>query len=169
VNAAAVVPALRRAVAEIDPALPIYDVQLVDQRVAEAVARPRFVAIAAAVFAGSAAALAAMGVFGVMAYSVSTRREELALRLALGETPRGLQIGVQLHALKLAATGSLAGTVAGAWLLRSLGSALYGISPADPAVLTIAAVSMGVVALLSAAVPAWRASVTDPMLVLRRS
>ena len=166
-DAAAVIPALRRAIAEIDPALPIYDVQMVDQRVAEAVARPRFTATAAAVFACSAAALAAMGVFGVMAYSVSVRREELALRLALGETPRGLQLGVQLHALKLAAAGSLAGAVAGAWLLRSLGSALYGVSPADPGVLAIAAVSMGVVALVAAAAPAWRASVTDPMLVLR--
>jgi putative ABC transport system permease protein len=139
----------------------------VDERVAEAVARPRFTATAAVVFAGSAAALAAMGVFGMMAYSVSARREELALRLALGETPRGLQLGVQLHALKLAAAGSLAGAVAGAWLLRSLGSALYGVSPADPGVLAIAAGSMCVVALVSAAVPARRASVTDPMLVLR--
>ena len=64
----------------------------VDERVAEAVARPRFTATATALFAISAAALAAMGVFGVMAYSVSMRREELALRLALGETPRGLQL-----------------------------------------------------------------------------
>jgi predicted permease len=169
VDAAGVVPALRRAIAEVDPVLPIYDVQMVDERVAEAVARPRFTASAAAVFAGSAAALAALGVFGMMAYSVATRREELALRLALGQTPRGLQLGVQLQALKLAAAGSLAGTIAGAWLLRSLGSTLYGISPADPGVLTIAAASMAIVALAAAAVPAWRASVTDPMLVLRRS
>jgi putative ABC transport system permease protein len=168
IDVTAVIPALRRAVAEIDPALPIYDVQMMDQRVAEAVARPRFTASAAAVFGCSAAALAAMGVFGMMAYSVSARREELALRLALGETPRGLQLGVQLHALKLAAGGSLAGAVAAAWVLRSLGSALYGISPTDPGVLTIAAGSMAVVALAAAAVPAWRASVTDPMLVLRR-
>jgi putative ABC transport system permease protein len=168
-DAAVVMPALRRAIAEIDPALPIYDVRMVDQRVADAVARPRFTAIAAAVFAGSAAALAAMGVFGMMAYSVSARREELALRLALGETPRGLRIGVHLHALKLTAIGSLAGAVAAAWVLRSLGSALYGISPTDPAVLTVAAASMAVVALVAAAVPAWRASVTDPMLALRRS
>jgi predicted permease len=168
-EAAGVIPALRRAVAEIDPTLPIYDVQMADQRVAEAVARPRFTAAAAAVFACSAAGLAALGVFGMMAYSVAARREELALRLALGGTPRGLQLDVQLHALKLAAVGCLAGAVAGAWLLRSLGSALYGIAPTDPGVLTIAAGSMALVALVAAAVPAWRASVTDPMIVLRRS
>jgi ABC-type antimicrobial peptide transport system permease subunit len=71
--------------------------------------------------------------------------------------------------LKLTAIGGLAGAVAAAWVLRSLGSALYGISPTDPAVLTVAAASMAVVALVAAAVPAWRASVTDPMLALRRS
>jgi putative ABC transport system permease protein len=113
--------------------------------------------------------LAAMGVFGVMAYTVSVRREEFAVRLALGETPRGLRAGVLLHAAKLASAGALAGLIAGFWLLRSLGSALYGIAPGDPAVVTTAVASMGLVALLSAAAPAWRASVTDPMLVLRRS
>ena len=97
------------------------------------------------------------------------RREELALRLALGETPRGLRIGVLVHAAKLASAGALGGLLAGFWLLRSLGSALYGISATDPAVLTIAVVSMGLVALVAASAPAWRASVTDPMLVLRRS
>jgi predicted permease len=168
-DAATVLPAIRRAIAAIDPSLPVYDVQLIDQRVAGAVARPRFTATATAIFAISAAALAAMGVFGVMAYSVSVRREELALRLALGATPRGLQVGVLVHAAKLASAGALVGLVAGYWLLRSLGSALYGISATDPAVLTIAVVSMGIVALVAAAAPAWRASVTDPMLVLRRA
>jgi predicted permease len=168
-DAATTIPALRRAIAEIDPALPVYDLQMVDERVADAVARPRFTAVATAIFAVSAALLAAMGVFGVMAYSVSAGREEMALRLALGETPRGLLAGVLLHAAKLAAAGALAGLVAGFWLLRSLGSALYGVSPADPLILATAVFSMGAVALVAAAAPAWRASVTDPMLVLRRS
>jgi putative ABC transport system permease protein len=164
-----VLPALRRAVAEVDPTLPIYDVQLVDERVAEAVARPRFTATVTAMFAISAAVLAALGVFGVMAYSVSMRREELALRLALGETPRGLQLHVLAHASRLALAGSAAGLLAGFWLLRSLGSALYGISPTDPLSLAIAVASMGTIALIAAAAPAWRASLTDPMSVLRQS
>jgi ABC-type antimicrobial peptide transport system permease subunit len=163
-----VLPAIRRAVAEVDATLPIYDVQLVDERVAEAVARPRFIAIVTAIFAISAAALAAMGVFGVMAYSVALRREELALRLALGATPRGLRGHVLGRAAQLAAMGAVAGLVASLWLLRSIGSLLYGVSSSDPAVLSLAVVLMGTVALLSAALPAWRASTTDPMLVLRR-
>jgi hypothetical protein len=164
-----VVPAIRRAVAEVDPTLPIYDVQLVDERVAEAVARPRFTATVTAMFAISAAVLAALGVFGVMAYSVAMQREELALRLALGATPRGLQVRVLVQAAQLALAGSAAGLLAGFWLLRSLRSALYGISPTDPATLVVAVAAMGTIALAAAAAPAWRASVTDPMLVLRRS
>jgi len=165
---ATVIPAIRRAVAEIDPTLPIYDVQLVNERVAEAVARPRFTAIVTAIFAVSAAALAAMGVFGVMAYTVSLRREELAVRLALGATPRGLRHHVLGQAARLAAIGIVAGLLVSVWLLRSIGSMLYGLSPRDPVALSVAAAAMGTVALLAALVPAWRASTTDPMAVLRR-
>jgi len=165
---ATVIPAIRRAVAEIDPTLPIYDVQLVHERVAEAVARPRFTAIVTAIFAVSAAALAAMGVFGVMAYTVSLRREELAVRLALGATPRGLRHHVLGQAARLAAIGIVAGLLVSVWLLRSIGSMLYGLSPRDPVALSVAAAAMGTVALLAALVPAWRASTTDPMAVLRR-
>ncbi|HVD94468.1 MAG TPA: ABC transporter permease, partial [Vicinamibacterales bacterium] len=168
-TAASVIPAIRRAVAEVDPTLALSDVHLLDERVSAAVARPRFTASATAIFAIAAAMLAAMGVFGVMAYSVSLRREELALRLALGATPRGLQVHVLLHAARLAVGGSAAGGLAAVWLLRSLGSALYGVSSSDPVVLTIAAVSMGAVALAAAAAPAWRASRTDPLIALRRS
>lgn len=166
---ATVLPAIRRAVADVDPTLPIYDVQLVDERVAEAVARPRFTATVTALFAISAAVLAAMGVFGVMAYSVAMQREELALRLALGATPRGLQVRVLSQAMRLTLAGSAAGLITGFWLLRSLGSALYGISPTDPITLVVAVASMGAIALIAAAAPAWRASVTDPMIVLRRT
>jgi ABC-type antimicrobial peptide transport system permease subunit len=167
-DAVSIVPAIRRALAEIDPTLPIYDVALLDERVAAAVARPRFTASVTALFAIAAAALAAMGVFGVMAYSVSLQREDLALRLALGATPHNLRVGVLLHAARLAVAGCALGLLAAFWLLRSLGSALYGISSSDPGVLATAVLSMGTVALLAAAAPAWRASVTDPMLVKGR-
>ena len=99
-------PAIRRAVAEIDPTLPIYDVQLLDERVADAVARPRFTATATAIFAICRRAARGDGRLRRDGVSVSVRREELALRLALGETPRGLQLGVLLHAAKLAAAGA---------------------------------------------------------------
>jgi len=109
-----------------------------------------------------------MGVFGVMAYTVSLRREELAVRLALGATPRGLRHHVLGQAARLAAIGIVAGVLVSVWLLRSIGSMLYGVSPRDPFALSVAAAAMGTVALLAALVPAWRASTTDPMAVLRR-
>ena len=168
-GAAAVVPAIRRAIAEVDPTLALSDVRLLDDRVAAAVARPRFTAAATAIFAIAAALLAATGVFGVMAYSVSLRREELALRLALGATPRGLRVHVLGRAARLAAGGTAAGVLAAIGLLRSLGSALYGVSASDPLVLTLSAVSMGLAALAAAAAPAWRAGRTDPLVALRRS
>jgi putative ABC transport system permease protein len=168
-NAAALIPALRRAVASEDPTLPIYDVQLVTERVSEAVARPRFTATVSALFAVSTALLAAMGIFGVMAYSISLQKDELALRLALGATPRGVQGRVLGAALRLVAAGSGIGLLAGFWLLRSLRSMLFGISATDPFVLGLAVLGMGAIALIAAAAPAWRAGATDPMTLLRRT
>ena len=168
-DAAAVLPAVRRAVTEIDSTLPIYDVQLVSERVDEAVARPRFTAMITALFAVATALLAAMGIFGVMAYSVSMRRDELALRLALGGTPGGLRRMVLLQAARLTLLGSAIALLVGLWLLGSLRGMLYGVSPTDPFVLAAAVTGMGAVALIAAAAPAWRASATDPMTVLRRT
>lgn len=166
-DAAAIVPAVRRAVAAIDPTLPIYDVQRVSDRVVEAVARPRFTATVTALFAVSTVVLAAMGIFGVMAYSVSLRRDELALRLALGGTPRRVQLTVLAQAMRVAAGGTAAGLLIGFWLLGSLRGMLYGISPTDPLVLGAVVVGMGAIALAAAAAPAWRAGATDPMTILR--
>lgn len=168
-DAAALLPAVRRAVAEIDSTMPIHDVQLVSERVAEAVARPRFTAMVSAIFAVATALLAAMGIFGVMAYSVSMRRDELALRLALGGTPGALRRMVLTQAAGLTILGCGVALVAGAGLLGSLRSMLYGISPTDPVVLAAAVAAMAAIALVAAAAPAWRASATDPMTLLRRT
>jgi putative ABC transport system permease protein len=167
-DAAAIVPALRRAVAEVDPTLPIYDVALISGRVAEAVARPRFTATVTALFAIATAALAGMGIFGVMAYAVSMRRDELALRLALGDTPGGIRRRVLTQALRVAGAGAVTGLVAGVWLLRSLRTMLYEVSPADPLVLGLTVAAMAAIALAGAVVPACRAGATDPMRILRQ-
>ena len=165
---AGILPAIRGAVAEIDPTLPLYDVQLMDGRVAEAVARPRFTATVTGIFALSAGVLAAMGVFGVMAYSVSMQRGELALRLALGDSPRGLLLRTLRRAARLTTAGVAAGLLVGVWLLRILQGSLYGVSANDPATLLQAVACMSAVAMAAAALPAWRAGATDPMTSLRR-
>ena len=167
-DAAAVLPAIRRAVSEIDPALAIYDVHRIEERVGDAVAPAHFVATVTGLFAFSAAALAALGVFGVMAYSVSLRREELALRLALGASPAAINRSVLRRALTLAIGGSGAGMLIAVWVLPALRAMLYGVSPLDPLTLTCAAGAMALIAVLSAAVPAARASAVDPLIVLGR-
>jgi predicted permease len=166
-DAGAVLPSIRRAVAEIDPALAVYDAHRVDERVAEAVAPARFIASVTAMFAFSAAALAALGVFGVMAYSVSVRRDELALRIALGASPARLNRDVLRGAASMAIAGSAAGLLGAIWLLPALRAMLYGVSPLDPFTLGSSVAAMALVAVLAAAVPAARASAVDPVRLLK--
>jgi ABC-type antimicrobial peptide transport system permease subunit len=166
-DAAAVLPAVRRAVAEIDPALAVYDVHRLDERVVEAVAPARFIASVTAMFAFSAAALAGLGVFGVMAYSVSVRRDELALRIALGASPARLNRDILRGAASMAIAGSTAGLMGALWLLPALRAMLYGVSPLDPVTLGSSVAAIALVAVLAAAVPAARASAVDPVRLLR--
>jgi hypothetical protein len=164
-----VIPAIRRGIAEVDGAMAVYDVRRLDERVADAVASPRFTAIATALFAASAALLAALGVFGVMAFAVAAQREELALRVALGATPQHLRGAVLRRATIVALTGGGAGVALSLWLLRAISSALYGVSPADPLTIGAAVVTVALCTLVAAAIPAWRASHADPMGMLRRA
>ena len=135
---------------------------------AEAVAPARFIASLTALFAFSSAALAALGVFGVMAYSVSIRRDELALRMALGASPARLNRDVLRRAASLAVTGCAIGIVLALWLLPAIRTMLYGVSPFDPVTLGCSVVAMTVIALLSAAIPAARASAVDALTMLQR-
>jgi len=103
-----------------------------------------------------------------MGYAVSVRRDELALRLALGASPAALHRGVLRDAVWMAIGGGAAGIVASVWLLPPLRAMLYGVSAIDPLALGAAVAAMTIVALLAAAVPAWRASTVDPLSLLRR-
>ncbi len=164
---ASVLPAIRRAVAGVDSALAVYDVHRVDERAAEAVAPARFIADLTALFAFSSAALAALGVFGVMAYSVSIRRDEIALRIAIGASASAINRGVLRRAAALALTGCATGIVLALWLLPAIRAMLYGVSPFDPTTIGAAVLAMTALALLSAVIPAARASAVDPLTVMR--
>jgi putative ABC transport system permease protein len=124
-------------------------------------------AVLLGVFAGLALLLAAIGVYGVISYSVSQRTREMGVRAALGAT-RGAQLALVLKSgLALTAIGlaiGLAGTLAVAKLLKS---ALYGVSAHDPTTLALVSVALGVVALAACYVPAYRATRVDPMVALR--
>jgi len=164
---ATVLPALRRAVADVDSGLPIYDVQTLDDRIAQGLARPRYNAAMLALFAGAALLLAALGVYGVMAYSVSSRMYEIGIRVALGADPQRVLRLVLGEGARLAAIGAALGLTASLAFGRMLRTLLYGVAAADPAVAVTVILVIVAVALAAAFVPARRASMVDPMVVLR--
>jgi putative ABC transport system permease protein len=119
------------------------------------------------IFAGTALALAAVGVYGVLSYSVTQRLHEIGIRIALGAGARDLALLVMGHGLKLAVVGVLAGLAGALALTRFLSTLLFGIEPTDP--LTFGCVSVLLIAIagLACFLPALRATWVDPMVVLR--
>jgi putative ABC transport system permease protein len=167
VDAASLLPAVARLVHAIDPAQPIAASTTIRALVSEELARPRLNALLAAVFGFAALALAALGISAALAESISRRRAELGIRLALGSSPRGL-FGLALRdGLSPALAGTLTGSALSLATARLIASQLYAVEPWDPAVLAAAATAVLVVSFLACAVPAGRASRTDPASALR--
>jgi putative ABC transport system permease protein len=167
-SAAALVPAMRRAVASVDPALPIYDVLTLDDRIAGALSRPRFNAALVAGFAGAALLIAALGVYGMLSYSVSSRLREIGVRLALGAAPQRIVRLVVAEGLRLAVIGVAIGVIAALAAGRVTRSLVIDVSPSDPRILVAVVSVMLAVACLAAFLPARRASAVDPIVVLRQ-
>ena len=164
---ASLLPALRSAVASVEPSLPLYDILSLDDRVDGVLARPRFSAALLATFAGIALFLAAIGVYGMLSYSVSSRVRELGVRLALGAAPERVVALIVGDGLRLAAVGiaiGIAGALGAERLLRTL---VPGVTAADTRLLASVAAIMAVVAAIAAFVPARRAAALDPIEVLR--
>ena len=165
--AAALLPAMRTAVASVDPALPIYDAMTLDQRIDAAVARPRFNATLLGAFAATALLLAAIGVYGVLSYSVSARLREMGVRLALGADASRIMRLILGEGLRLAAVGAAIGILASVAAGR-LSQALLADTPAwDPRWLGAAGAIVMAAAAIAAFVPARRAGAVDPIVVLR--
>jgi putative ABC transport system permease protein len=162
-----IVPALRAAVASVDPGIAVYDVRTLDERTAAALSRPRLTATLLSAFAAAALLLAAIGVYGVMAYVVASRRRELGIRLALGAGRADVISLVLAQGVRLAAAGAAIGLVAAIVAARLVRTLLVGVGPGDPAVLGLTLTVMIVVALTAAFLPARRAGATDPAAVLR--
>jgi predicted permease len=161
------VPSLRRAVTEVDPLVPLNDVRSMDQLLDQSVARPRFRATLLAACGALALVLASAGIYGVMSYTVSQRRREIGVRLALGASRVGI-VGMMVRdGMRLAVAGvvfGLALALAGARLLRSV---LFEVSPMDPTTYALMALFLTGVGLAACAIPARRASRTDPTVALR--
>ncbi|MCH7474082.1 MAG: ABC transporter permease [Gemmatimonadetes bacterium] len=161
------VPSVRSTLRDVGNAVAIHDVLPMEQRVVQSVARSRFAMILLVTFAGVALALALVGIYGVISYSVGQRAQEIGLRMALGAEPSTILRLVIGQGMALALGGIVAGVVIAATLTRFQASLLFGIDSADP--LTYAGLSLllGAVALLATYLPARRASKMDPMRALR--
>ena len=160
-------PAVRRAVHELDSQLPVANPRELEEVVSGSSSQQRFMALLLGLFAGLALVLAAVGIYGVIAYSVAQRTHELGIRIALGAARLDLLRMVLGEGLRMALAGVVVG-LAGAWgLTRFIASLLYGVRPSDP--LTFAAVPLVLiaVALLACYIPARRATKVDPMVALR--
>ncbi len=166
-TAASIVPAVRAALHDREPAVAIHNVTTMDAMLASEVARQRTTFAVMLLFAGMALFLSAVGVYGVLAYDVSHRRHELAVRSALGASPRRLFRSVLDRSLGLAAVGVVIGLVVAAVLTRSLESLLFEVSPGDPGTFAIAAGLLVTTACLAAIGPGRRAARSAPAEVLR--
>jgi putative ABC transport system permease protein len=158
---------IRRIVAQLDGELPVYDVRPLAAYVGDAQGRARFTMVLSAAFAALALLLAAIGIYGVMSYSVTRRRREIGVRLALGARAGQVRRAVLGDGLLLAGTGLAVGLAGAALLTRTAASLLYAVSPLDP--LTYAAVTAALVAVavLATWAPARRATRFEPIEILR--
>ena len=159
--------ALRATVRSIDPQLPLTQVQSMEQAVSQTEAPRRFNTVLIGSFAFAAVLLAVLGIYSVIAFSVASRAQEMAIRMALGSQRAGIVSLILEAGAKLAAIGcviGLAGAAAASSLLRSL---LFGVSPFDPVVLTLAAIGVLLLAVAASALPAFSAASVDPTQALR--
>lgn len=159
--------AVRQATRRLDPNLPIFDMKTMQVQVDESLFVERMVAVLSVGFGALATLLAAIGLYGVMAYGVARRTREIGIRMALGaERTRVLWLVLKEVAI-MAAVGIAAGLTAALWLTRQVEAQLFGLSPHDPITLAGATVVIAVIALLAGYVPARRATAIDPMIALR--
>lgn len=163
----ALAPSVRAAVASLDARLPVASVGTVEGLLADRLAIPRLLTWLMFAFAGTALLLAAVGVYGLMAYSVSERTQELGVRVALGASPGDVARLVLGQALRLSVVGIVAGVIAAGATSRFLGSLLYGIEPTDAATFAATAGLLFAVALAAAWLPARRATRVSPVEALR--
>ena len=166
-SAASAESAIREAVRSAEPNQPLFDFSTMEGRIAESVGPQRFATSLLAVFAALAILLAAVGLYGLISYSVAQRVNEFGIRMALGARPADVLGLVLWQGAKLTVIGAGVGIVAGILLMQLMHSVLYGVSVADPVSFVGAAVLLILIALLACYLPARRATKVDPMVALK--
>ncbi len=164
---AALAPAMQREIRALDPNQPVSDVRTMNQVMSEAVSRSRFNTLLLALFAGLATLLSAVGIFGVMNYSVALRTREIGLRLAIGAQPRQVLLLVLKQGLMLTVAGVVIGLIASFALTRLLAGLLFGVAAVDAPTFATISLLLIAVSLLACYLPARRAMRIDPMTALR--
>jgi hypothetical protein len=158
---------LKDAVLSLDPVLPVFDLAMLDDRLAAQLAPTELVAVLSSAYAAVALFLAAFGLFAVLAHDVSQRVHEMGVRMALGAQRRDVLRLVLREGIALTAAGLLLGMVVGNEVSTTIKDFLFGVNPSDPVIYTMTGTLLSIVALLACWIPARRATRVDPMQILR--
>ena len=166
-DASTIIPAVRDIVKRMNAGVPLFGVRTMEEQLDGALARARFSSATLAMFAASALLLAAIGLYGVMAYAVAQRTREIGIRVALGANRRAVLGGVVRQAMTLVGIGIVAGVGASLALSRVLSTLLYETSATDPVTFVAIPLVLAAVALAASIIPAWRATRIEPAVALR--
>jgi predicted permease len=167
-NTAILQDTLQNEVSQLDGEVPVFDFKTMDDRYAEALAHPRFRTMLMTALAGLALALAAIGIYGVLAQQVSQRTPEIGIRVALGATRGAILWMVLRQGGGLALSGIVLGVTVGIAAAKLISSMLFNVDPTNAATFSGVSILLGTVALVAAYLPARRAAKLDPMVVLRQ-
>jgi putative ABC transport system permease protein len=166
-DASTMAPAMQKLIADMDRANPVHQVQTLEQALADSIAPRRFNLFLLGVLAGSALLLALIGIYGVMAYTATQRRQEIGVRMALG-AQRSQVVGMVVRqGMELAGAGIAAGLMAAFGLTRLMASLLYDVKSNDAATFAVVAAALALTALLACWRPAMQAALVDPASTLR--
>ena len=161
--------AMRSAVATVDPALPIYDIATMDERLGRSLAQSRFNTILLATLGAIGLLLSIIGLYGVLAYVVAQRSHEIGIRMALGATARDVLFLVARQGMKLVIAGIVLGLIAALISTRLLQELLFGVTATDPVTFIAVALVLIIAGLLASIIPARRATRVDPTRALNAS
>jgi len=164
---AAAASSVRKVIADLDPAIAISKLHTMDADIQESVAPQRFILFLLGIFAGLALFLAAVGVYGVLSYSVAQRTHEIGVRIALGAPNKSVLSLVLVEGMRLTVAGAAIGVIGALALTRLMAGLLYGVTAHDPLTFISVTIVMCAVAFLACYVPARRAMRVDPMVALR--
>ncbi|MFN7943996.1 MAG: ABC transporter permease [Blastocatellia bacterium] len=167
IDPSSLIQSVRNEVRSLNPDLPVYDIRTLEDRISLTVAQPRFQMLLLAIFAGIALLLTAVGLYGVLAYNVAQRTQEIGIRMALGASAGKVRAMVVRQGMTLALVGVGIGLIASLAATRLLASLLFGVAATDPLTFALIGLAMLLIALAACWIPARRATKVDPMIALR--